>query len=250
MFVKKNIISLLIVSVVFALACTKDDAARQSDSPDTGKGGSLARFTITANRLYIAEYNAINVYDLTDPTSPVFRKTVQIGWGVETIFPYQDKLFIGSFDGMYIYSLQDPDNPVKLGEARHVRSCDPVVANDTVAYVTLRGNSACGPAQDGLYIYDIKNVTQPIQKSLLPLSTPGGLGLKDHVVFICRGALGMTLVDVKDPAKPKEMYTVRDASYKDVIPYDDLLLCFVENGLLVYDTKDLDHIKKIGGVQY
>lgn len=88
MFIRKKIISLLWVVIVFAISCTKDDAARQSDTPDTGKGGSLARFTITANRLYIAEYNAINVYDLTDPSSPVFRKSVQIGWGIETIFPY------------------------------------------------------------------------------------------------------------------------------------------------------------------
>lgn len=249
MFANKNILSILIAVIVFAIACTKD-AARSSEPTDTGTGGSLARFTITAGHLYLADYHTLEVYDLSNPTTPVKKKSINIGFGIETIYPYQDKLFIGSRDGMYIYSLEDPGNPTKLGEARHVRSCDPVVANDTVAYVTLRGNNACGPAEDGLYIYDIKNVTQPVQKSLLRLSYPAGLGLKDHVVFISRGDQGLTLVNVKDPAKPEEMYTVRDASYIDVIPYDDLLICYVQDGLLVYDISDLNQIKKIGGVQY
>lgn len=48
-------------------------------------------------------------------------------------------------------------------------------ATFSTVYVTLQGSSACGPAQDGLYIYDIKNITAPVQKSLLPLSDPLGL---------------------------------------------------------------------------
>lgn len=245
----KHIIAACTLIVVAGLACTKEsnDAAQ---SNDTGTGGSLARFTIAHNHLYLADYNSLAVYDLNDPAAPVKRTAVTVGFGVETIYPYRDKLFIGSRDGMYVYSITNPGNPVKLGEARHVRSCDPVVANDTVAYVTLRGNSACGPAQDGLYVYDIKNITSPVQKSLLPLSQAGGLGLRDSVVFISRGNSGLSVVNIKDPGSPKLMYTINDAEYIDVIPYDDVLLCYVSNGLLVYDISDLHQIKKIGGVEY
>lgn len=245
----KRIPVLCLLVISFAIGCTKD-SNKAVDSVDSGSGGSLARFTIAAGHLYLADYTTLEVYDLADPKTPAKKTSVNIGFGIETIYPYQDKLFIGSRDGMYIYSITQPSNPVKLGEARHVRSCDPVVANDTIAYVTLRGGSACGPAQDGLYVYDIKNVVSPVLKSLFQISSPGGLGLKDSVVFICRGNAGLSLVNVKKPESPALMYTVNDANFVDVIPYGNLLLCYVSNGLLVYDITDLNKIKKIGGVEY
>lgn len=249
MYSVKNIFTAILVLIVFAVSCSKD-ANNANASADTGKGGSLARFTIAAGHLYLADNFSIEVYDLADPTNPVKKTSAYIGFFVETIYPYQDKLFIGSRDGMFVYSITDPAHPVKLGEARHVRSCDPVVANDTIAYITLMGNPNCGPAQDGLYVYNIKNITSPAQVSLLPVSTPLGLGLKDSVVFICRGNSGLSLVNVKDPASPQLMYTIGDADFKDVIPLDDILICYVSNGLLIYDIRDLNQIKKISGVEY
>ena len=236
--------------LMLAAACTKDGAKSATDSSGTGTGGSLARFTIAANHLYLADNSTIEVYDLADPANPVKKTSVNVGFGVETIYPFMDKLFIGSRDGMFIYSIANPSNPVKLGEARHVRSCDPVVANDTIAYVTLQGGSACGPAQDGLYIYDIKNITGPVQKSLFPISTPLGLGLKDSVVFVCRASSGLSLVNVKNPTAPKLMYTVEDGNFKDVIPYDNLLICYVSTGLHIYDISNLNKIVKVGTVNY
>jgi hypothetical protein len=244
--------SLLIVTgfvLTIAVACSKDGADAAAAS--TGTGGSLARFTIAASHLYLADYSRLEVYDITNPANPVKKTPVDIGWGVETIYPYGDKLFIGSVEGMYIYSIADPARPVKLGEARHVRSCDPVVAKDNIAYVTLQGSGRCGAATDGLYIYDITNLTTPVQKSLLEMSTPYGLGIKDSVAFICRKANGMTLVNVKNPSSPKVMYTRNDATeYRDVIPVDNILLCYVSTGLLIYDVSNLNNIIQVGSYTF
>ncbi len=46
------------------MGCTKDGARSVADSSGSGTGGSLARFTIAANHLYLADYNTIEVYDL------------------------------------------------------------------------------------------------------------------------------------------------------------------------------------------
>jgi hypothetical protein len=245
-------ISLSVIVVLLVTGCSKDGAnsADASSPGGTGTGGSLARFTIAANHLYLADYASVHVYDLADPANPVKKTTVNVGMGVETIYPYQDKLFVGSTTGMYIYSLANPDNPVKLGSALHVRSCDPVVASGTTAYVTLKGGTPCGTAEDGLYIYDISNVMSPLQKSLFRISTPGGLGIKDSVVFICRGINGLSLVNVKNPSAPALMYTVTDGSYLDVIPYDNLLICYVATGLLIYDISNLNQVVKVGTVNY
>ena len=52
-----------------------------------------------------------------------------------------NRLFIGSQTGMFIYNLSNPDNPVQDGQFNHVRSCDPVIADEKYAYVTLRSGS-------------------------------------------------------------------------------------------------------------
>lgn len=249
-----NVIKTLIICAIGLLffACEKDSnstAARDYNS-GSGTGGSLARFTIVGKYLYIADFATLNIYDISDPESPRLYKTVDVGFGVETIFPYKDKIFIGSRDGMYIYGFNRYGFFSKFGEARHVRSCDPVVANDTAAYVTLRSGNACGVGEDGLYIYDIRKVKNPVQKSLLRISQPLGLGLKDTVVFVCRMQEGLTLVNVKNSSDPKEMYTIKEADYRDVIPYDDLLICYVSTGLLLYDISNLNDVKQVGHVKY
>jgi hypothetical protein len=240
------------VSLLFIVAtsCTKDTQSAAAGDSGTGTGGSLARFTIAANHLYIADFRSVTVFDLADPANPVKKTTVQVAFPVETIFPLGDKLFIGSVNGMFIYSIANPSQPSLVGSATHARSCDPVVANDSVAYVTLRGGTRCGPAQDGLYIYDIKNVMAPVQKSLVSLGNPYGLGIKDSVVFVCRGQQGLTAVNVKNPAMPSVMYTKQDAAYFDVIPYNNLLICYVESGIIMYDISNLNQIAKLGEVNY
>lgn len=243
---RKLYIYLFIVSTCIIAGCSKDAAnSPSSASSGNGTGGSLARFTVVGNYLYLANYTSVEVYDISNPAATAKVASVPVGFGIETIFPYKDKLFLGSVDGMYIYSLTNPASPVRLGSARHVRSCDPVVANDSVSYVTLRGGSPCGPAQDGLYIYDIRNITAPVQKAMLSIGTPHGLGLKDTVVFVCRAAQGLSAVSVKQTNAPRLMYTKTDAHYLDVIPYGNLLICYVSNGLILYDISDLNNPVKL-----
>jgi hypothetical protein len=236
-------------AIFFFTACNKDNAST-ADASSTGTGGSLARFTISGDYLYLADYSTLKVFDISNPDAPVTKPEVPVGMGVETIFPYKDKLFIGSTQGMYIYSLANPAAPVKLGSVLHIRSCDPVVANDSVSYTTLRGGTACGPAESGLYIYDIKNITAPVLTKMFPLTTPYGLGLADSVVFVCRGSVGLSAINVKNPANPVVMYTKNDGNYMDVIYYDNMLICYVQTGIIIYDATDLKNITKIGTVNY
>lgn len=241
---------IFLIAITLFISCSKDGSTTADSGSGVGKGGSLARFTIVGNYLYLADYATIETYDISSPQATVKKSSVNVGFGVETIYPYKDKLFLGGQDGMYIYSISNPLTPVKLGEARHVRTCDPVVANDSIAYVTLRGSGNCGAAQDALYIYNIENITAPVQKSLLPLSSPYGLGLKDTVVFVCRSFDGLSVVNVKNSKAPKLMYTKTDGQYFDVIPYDNILVCYVKTGLILYDISDVNNLIKIGTFNY
>lgn len=244
----KKFIAFSLIAIFVISGCSKSgDAA--TDNAAAGKGGSLAKFTINGNYLYIVDGTELKAYSLEQTGAPSLTNKVDAGFIIETIFPFGDKLFLGSTDGMFIYSLADPSKPELLGLARHVRSCDPVVANDNTSYATLRSGS-CGPVQEGLYIYDITDIRNPQQKGFLELLTPLGLGLKENVVFVCQQEQGMSVIDVKDASKPWVMYSINDAVYNDVIVYDNLLICYTSTGLILYDISDLNHIVRTSIVKY
>lgn len=224
---------LVIATCVGFVSCTKEGALASNAS--AGKGGSLTRFTITGNYLYAVDNHYLYAYSLINPTKPEKVYTSPLNFDIETIYPYNNYLFLGTKTGLYIYSIDTASKPRLIGEAKHARSCDPVVANDSVAFVTLKGSNNCGPAISGLYIHDIKNITQPILKKTVELPNPVGLGLQDSVLYVCCGNAGLKVFNVNKPYSPGLISTQSDGVYIDVIPYNGTLICFVEDGIILYD---------------
>jgi hypothetical protein len=227
------------ISIVVLFSCDKSSSDAKFGSP-TGKGGSMARFTIEGNYLYTVDEQDLKVYDISNPASPVYKRTVPVGFEIETIFPFKGKLFIGSTSVVHIFSIDDPTNPQKLSVALSptvMRRCDPVVAKDTVAFATLRTNGLCGGTTSILAVYDIKNITNPVQKSSYPLMEPYGLGYENNTLYVCdKSRLG--IFDITNAYDPKLVNSLSDGEYFDVIPYGNVLLCWMADGLLIYDISD------------
>jgi len=228
---------ILIFSAFVIASCKKESV---SNSPaTTGKGGSVTRFTIAKSYLYVVSNHFLYVYSLNDPSKPNLVHTSDLNYDIETIYPYNDTyLFLGTRTGLYVYSIDKPDAPTLIGQAQHARSCDPVVVNDSVAFVTLKSNGNCGPATPGLYIHDITDVTHPIVKDSIPLPDPGGLGLQDSILYVCCGTNGMKVFNVKKPYSPVLLSTKSDGNYLDVIPYNGILICAMDDGVLLYDIRN------------
>jgi hypothetical protein len=220
-------------------ACSKDGATTAApDKGTTGAGGSLARFAIVGNFLYIVDNSNLDVYDLSNGSGPVFASTQFIGFRIETIYPYKDKLFIGSATGMFVYSIDDPKKPKQEGSVQHIRACDPVVANDSLAYVTLRSGVVCGGNQDILNVYDIKSSSTPKLLTTVTMKSPYGLGIRDKALYVCEGKNGMTLLDLTDATKPAIKKAFTGDAFYDVIPYQDVLIAYVEKGVSFYDISN------------
>jgi hypothetical protein len=212
-----------------------------TSSTTEGKGGSTARFAIAGNYLYSVDESSLKAFDISDPTHPVLKNNISVGFDIETIFPFNDKLFIGSNTAVYIYSIQDPAKPAALGTALSpsvMRRCDPVVAKDTVAFATLRANAPCGGIRSILAVYDIKQITNPVEKSSLTLQEPYGLGYDDDVLYVCDKMLGLLVIDIKRPYNPIVIKTITDATFSDVIPYNHMLICWTDSGIKLYDISD------------
>jgi hypothetical protein len=233
------IIYFLLLAATSQVGCSKADGAK---APTTGAGGSLARFAITGNYLYMVDYSLLTVIDITDPTKPVKKgDAIHVGGDVETIFPYKNKLFIGGMQGMYIYSIDNPAAPKKEGSISHFRACDPVVANDSVSYVTLRnfGTGPCSVAgKSVLNVYDVKTLSTPKLVTTIDMKGPYGLGIMDKTLYVCEGSQGIVVFDLADPYKPAKKKEITGEFFTDVIPYGNVLIAYISGGVSFYDISD------------
>jgi hypothetical protein len=233
---KKFIHAILITAIVLTgITCSKQSASYSS--PGGGAGGSLARFAISGNYLYMVDKSNLKVYSIADPANPVLKNTTTVGFEIETIYPFKDKLFIGSASVVHIFSVDDPEHPQKLSTAispQVLRRCDPVVAKDTVAYATLRTNGACGGVQSIVAVYDIRDITHPVQKMTYPVNEPYGLGYADTALYVCDKER-LLVFDIKSAYNMQLVKSINGDEYMDVIPYGNTLICWVKQGVVLYD---------------
>jgi hypothetical protein len=236
-------LSFFLIILICLQGCSKNSPGVSNSSGGsgfTGQGGSLARFTIARNHLYVVDDNELYAYSLANSDHPELKSKVSIGFAIETIYNYEDKLFIGSQNAMFIYSIADAGQPQLLGEASHVRACDPVVANDSLAYVTVRSGNSCGGVANALLVYDVSNVMSPVLRNTVPMNSPWGLGLKDNRLYVCDGSAGLVVYELSDPVHPRVVRKLNNETFYDVIATSDLLIAMVEGGTSLYSYQPGD----------
>ena len=202
-----------------------------------GTGGSMARFSIKNDYLYVADEAKLSAFDISNPASPNLVSSEYAGWNIETLFSYEDHLYLGSDRGMYIYSIENPASPHSVSYLEHVQGCDPVVVKDNYAYVTIRGGNACGQNFNQLDVVDISDKQNPFIEKTYEMSNPYGLGVKDNWLFICDGDAGLKVYDIENTPDLRLIDQFSNISTYDVIPLEDKLLMVGDNILYQYSYK-------------
>lgn len=207
----------------------------------TGIGGSMARFTLIDEFLYTVDMSSLYSFDVSSKC-PTLKNKNQIGWNIETIYPYDDKLFIGSTSGMFIYTLTNPAQPALAGNMNHWRSCDPVIVEGSYAYVTLHGGTACGGYTNQLDIVDVSNIYVPRLVESYTMESPLGLGIKNNRLYICDQAI--KIYQLKTPTEIKLIATIPQSNPYDliVLPDHDILIVICATGIYQYDNTDPSHL--------
>ena len=222
-----------------------DFSARGSNVQTTvAQGGSMARFITYKDRLYILDQWRLRVFDIADESIPQLEE-ISTGREAETVFISNDYLFIGTTTGMLIYSLQNPDLPEHISTLQHFRSCDPVVVQGNLAYVTLRSGTVCGSTANQLDVINISDIYNPILLKSYNMTHPQGLGIDGETLFICDGDAGLKVLDAKDPLNIETIEVFADVKNYDVIPLNGLLLMIGADGLYQYDYSDTQNLKLI-----
>ncbi|SKB45596.1 LVIVD repeat-containing protein [Salegentibacter holothuriorum] len=203
----------------------------------SGTGGSLARFNINEDYLYIVDEYELSVFNIAGLENPELIKSEWVGRDIETIFYKENHLYLGSSRGMYIYSLEDPAVPQFKSMFSHILGCDPVVVKDDIAYVTIRGGNACGQEWSQLDVIDVTDKSNPQLLQSYDMENPYGLGVKDDWLFVCDGTAGLKIYDTKNTPSLELTDHFQDINTYDVIPLEEVLLMVGDNTLFQYTYK-------------
>ncbi len=257
---KNYIISFIVAG--FLVGCGSTSGGGSSDSASnvpsggssskSGKGGSQARFAISGDYLYTLNKRELEAFDISMPDNPLPYTKDSVDFDVETLFSYKDHLYIGAEGGVYIYSKPTPSQGLeKVGEFTHLKSCDPVVVENDLAFVTLNSGNSCrlNSGANALQVLNIKDSLNPKLITTRNMIEPKGLGIDNGKLFICDGVGGLKVFSVEqyDNNETNETQvniifdrnsTVANIDCYDVIPYNKNLI--VSNG---DDVRQFDYSK-------
>jgi len=215
-----------------------------------GVGGSMARFGIKGNVLYVLDQSQLKIFDISDKTDPVKSGEIYPGWNVETMFLTDKTMFLGTTTGMVIYDISIPLSPQSRTFFTHARSCDPVIVDDTLAYITLRTGTNCGGTLNTLSVVNVKNLNSPSLIWTYSMTNPHGLGKDGDLLFICDGSAGLKIYNASDPKKITDhlLYTYSNIHAYDVIPIGNVLVLIGDNGLYQYSYSNVQNISLLSSI--
>jgi len=236
--------------VRFMSANSSSDASSGVSGNGVGIGGSMARFGLKDKVLYIVGTRNLQVFDITNKTTPSKINDLNPGWNIETMFLTEKNMFLGTTTGMVILDISVPTTPVTRSFFSHARSCDPVIVDDTLAYVTLRTGTTCGGNNNTLDVVNIKDITKPKVVMTYGLTNPHGLGKDGDLLFICDGAAGLKIYDAADPKTITShlIFSYPGIQAYDVIPIGDILVLIGDDGLYQYNYSNIQNITLMSSI--
>lgn len=214
----------------------------KTPSGTVGIGGSTARFTMNQGLLYTVSTSNLSAFKLEDNGVTKQVSTQNVGWNIETIYPFEGLLLIGSQNGMYIYGMDNPEKPRLLSTFEHWRACDPVVSDGKTAFVTLRGGTECEGFLNQLDVINISDVRNPKLIKSYPLYHPIGLSINKGLLFICEDDRGIKLYDTKDLNALDKNLIYQDKSFSAVdiivLEEDKIAIITGEEGIWQFSYKN------------
>ena len=221
---------------------TSSDQANGFNEVSTA--GSMTRFLPIDRYLYTINFNELVLFSIGDNYQPSRFARLDTGTQAETLFQLNNLLFVGSTTGMLMYDVTSPSNPNYLNSIEHFRSCDPVVADENYAYVTLRGGTNCFTETNELQIIDIRTPEELSVVARQVMFNPHGLAIHEDYLLVCDGTAGLKVVDVSNREQPEILSTDNIPFAYDIIVDFPSALVVGEGVLYQYDLSNLPEIVK------
>ena len=208
-------------------------------SSAVGTGGSYARFQINRNALYTLDNYKLNVFNISNPSTSFFDKSIYMTQWInagqfETLFIQKDYLFVGATHGMHVIDATDEFNPTFISGFSHSTGCDPVFVYGNLAYVTVRGGSFCGAAQDQINVINVSDILNPVLVSTYLVNQPYGVGVRNNALYVGCGSQGLKVFNTDNPSQLLLMNSYLEP-ITDIIPLDSHLIAVGPNKIIQYN---------------
>ena len=248
---QSNMLSMIRAIFILAMVATIITACSDPESPGgpfIGKSGSLARFAVNSNYLYSVDDEHLNVFQIMENGALEKVNSKSLESGVETIHTQDQWLYIGTNSAMIIYDISNPSNPEYVSVYSHFVACDPVVVQDTLAYVTMRADNCRDFGNNTLDIINIKNSQSPTIVGTYILESPYGLAIDNNLLFVCEGSNGLKIFDVSNPNSALLLQAYHNITAYDAIASDGNLIVTGSNGVVQYDYTDQQAIRLLSNI--
>ncbi|MGE5107459.1 MAG: LVIVD repeat-containing protein [Sphingobacteriales bacterium] len=236
--------------VMLLSSATVSGASSAASAPTVGIAGSMSRFTIINDYMYAVNRSTLNIFNISNTNDPLLASQMQAGWDIETIYPFKDRLFLGASAGMFIYNISNPTAPVREGTGMfaHARACDPVVADDNYAYITLRAGSFCAGTNNELDIVNVQDLSHPMLTKTYGMTNPFGLAKDGNLLFICDGRDGLKIYNAADVNNLRLIKKINNLETYDVIAWNKKLMLVAKEGLYQFDYSNSSNIFQLSKI--
>lgn len=260
---KNSILLFAFLTIMIGLNCNKsNDFAPQANNDNVALSGSYAKSLIIGERLFIVTKSDMVTFDISAPDKPKEIDRQPVGNQIESLYYFKEKLFVGSGQGMFIYAV-DTGKPIQLSSTNYselfnvVYPCDPILATDSYAYVTLNTSievSICRRTGTDLInqlnVFDITDLAHPQLVGEYPMQAPKGLAKDGDNLFVCNGKSGVTIFNTSNPLSLTEIGQLTGFEAYDAIVLEGLLLVIGPNNVYQFDISDVSNITKISQISH
>jgi len=259
----KNLFILFSILLCFGLeSCLTGGGSsgnrKTNTTPGGASSGSITTFVIKDNFMYTLDHKVLLTHDLTDPDQPELVHTLEIEYGLETIFLYDDHIYVGSTTSLFIINVDLPATPKFISKTERavefINGCDPVIVKDNMAYSTVKIIvNRCGRvgSRSALLIYDVTDKHSPQEVGHFIMDEPNGLAIKENFLFVCDKASNrVVLFDITNPnsAILKQGHHLTVANAYDIIIKNNRMIVSSTDGFQIFDVTDINDIFKIGTI--
>ena len=240
---KKTYILSSLLSMIIMLGCGESS---NNSNNNIGKAGSMARFSLKGNYLYTLNKSEMNIFDVSEASNPKNISKLHTPFNVETLYSYKDYLYMGASNGVYIYDNSEPTQPNFLTLFTHAQSCDPVILENDIAYVTLNSSNSCwrqNPIEiNRLEVLDMHDPKKPKLIKRMEMWEPKGLAINNNKLFICDGTEGLKVFDINETEhnsslaiKLNPLATNKEIDCYDVITSNNSLIVSNQTNIRQFD---------------
>lgn len=247
----RNLILIALVAL-FLGSCSDQFIQGSSDMGEIT--GQYKTMVVKDNFIYAVNNSEIITFDATNKENPLTIDIKDVGENIENLHVAEKALFIGTKTNFSIFSIAKNGIPEKRSETDHivfqeevVQVCDPVVANEKTAYVSLsseRTNGGCGQVIriNELRAYNIQDLNKPTLINTIIMDSPKGLALDGQYLFVANGFSGFSVFKTEVNGSLTLINSIDGFMANDLIAENGKLSVVSTEEIRQYDYSDINNI--------